>query len=594
MRILPFLMIFLSPIAVANQGNIYNQEVRNAQNAVSQSLNQPAFKGFDVNSYCEDIACQQQIQNPDQSKYFGNDAGMIDDGNIALANDPNAKNIVDAQKKRPKYDIDPNDPALVRAKGFMDDSYNISHGISSKYHDCENGSSCQLIDTKRQCDEPTTAPLSCTSELVLDEEYFVNHSGRWNYDHTNRPVSGLEMPIINHHINTVTVNGFKLSINSRSEMIGISINGKMLKTVQMQSSNGLFIISNVQVPVNQLLPHKSVMHFHRMNTGGQQINGYVHDNVYIMAQWKEKRVSTKWLNQCQNLPPECSSSQFTCIEGPETRIINGVEVYRSCWKKRETYTCRYPNTCSNLLTNPNDTLTCKLSEPDKRYCKIAIQNQCLVYDVTLSCVEKKCEDINLICGEASFCLEGDCYAGEGQKNDDFAESAAGLGALGAAAEDFSEDTVKIFTGKPAFCDKKPVGLSDCCSDDGWGNDIGLTQCSEEEIGLGQAKDKGLTIKLGEYCAEDVLGVCIRKKQSYCQFDSKMARIIQEQGKVQLGLSFGNKKNPNCIGITPEQMQQLDFSKIDFSDFYEDMEEGMALPDMEHLQNTITDKFTDIK
>lgn len=587
-------LLIFSAFTQASQGDRYNLEVQSAKNAVSQSLSQPAFKGFDVNSYCKDAACQQQIQNPDQSKYFGNDAGMIDDGNIALANDPNARNILDAQSARPKYDIDPNDPALVRAKGYMDDSYNISHGISSKYHDCEGGQACQYIDTARQCDEPTATPLSCTSELELDKEYFVDRSARWNYGQQNIPSSGLEFPNINHHINTVTVNGFKLSINSQSENIGISINGEILKTVQMQSSNGIFIISNVQVPVDKFLPHGSVIRFHRMNTGGQQINGSVHDNVYIIVQWEEKQVDMKWLNECKNLPTECRSTQSDCIEGPETRIINGVEVYQNCWKKRETYICNYPNTCSSLLTSPNDSLTCKLNEPDKRHCKVSIQNQCLVYDVTLNCVEKKCEDVNLVCGETSFCLDGDCYAGEGQKNEEFSESAAGLAALGAAAKDFSEDTVKIFSGNAAFCDKKPIGLSDCCADDGWGNDIGLTQCNEEEIGLGEAKKKKLTIKIGEYCAEEVLGVCIRKKQSYCQFDSKMARIIQEQGKVQLGISFGDKKDPNCIGITPEEMQQLDFSKIDFSDFYEDMEEGMALPDMEHLQDTIKDKFTDIE
>lgn len=594
MPILLILCWFFPTLTFASQSDRYYQEVQSAKNSVSQSLNNPSFKNFDVNSYCNDAECRQQIHNPDQAKYYGNDAGMVDDGMIVQANDPNAKNLVDANKNRPKYDLNPNDPALIRAKGYMDDSYNISHGISSKYHDCEGGGICQFTNTTRQCDEPTNIPLTCTSELALDKEYFVNHSGRWRYDHTNRPSSGLEMPIINHHINTVTVNGFKLSINSRSEKIGISINGKILKTVQMQSNNGMFIISNVDVPVDQLLPHKSVIRFHRMNTGGQQINGYVHDNVYIIVQWKEKEVDMKWLNECKNLPTECRSTQSDCIEGPETRIVNGVEVYRSCWKKRETYVCNYPNTCSYLLTNPSDTLTCKLNEPDKRHCKVAIQNQCLIYDVTLSCEEQKCEDTNLICGETSFCLDGNCYQGEGEKSDSFAENASALAALSEAAKDFSEDTVKIFTGTAAFCDKKPIGLSDCCADKGWGNDIGLTQCSEQEIGLGEAKEKGLTIYIGEYCAEEVLGVCIRKKKSYCQFDSKMARIIQEQGKVQLGMNFGDKKRPNCVGITPEQMQKLDFSKIDFSDFYADMEEGMELPDMEHLQDAIKDKFTDVR
>ncbi|MFS1931688.1 conjugal transfer protein TraN, partial [Vibrio cyclitrophicus] len=40
---------------------------------------------------------------------------------------------------------------------------------------------------------------------------------------------------------------------------------------------------------------------------------------------------------------------------------------------------------------------------------------------------------------------------------------------------------------------------------GWGTDVGLAQCNEEEKALGKAKDDKLTIYLGSYCAEKVLG-----------------------------------------------------------------------------------------
>ncbi|HIF9186999.1 TPA: conjugal transfer protein TraN, partial [Photobacterium damselae] len=80
---------------------------------------------------------------------------------------------------------------------------------------------------------------------------------------------------------------------------------------------------------------------------------------------------------------------------------------------------------------------------------------------------------------------------------------------------------------------------------------------------------------------------------YCQFDSKMARIIQEQGRTQIGMNFGSAKTPQCQGFTPEQMQQMDFDAIDFSDFYDDLDEGMNLPDMGDLQDKINDKYHDL-
>ncbi|WP_192811942.1 conjugal transfer protein TraN, partial [Vibrio harveyi] len=70
------------------------------------------------------------------------------------------------------------------------------------------------------------------------------------------------------------------------------------------------------------------------------------------------------------------------------------------------------------------------------------------------------------------------------------------------------------------------GFSNCCKDSGWGQALGA-KCSEEEKALRKAKAKGLTLYVGQYCAKKVLGVCTRKKKSYCVYDSKLAKIIQE-------------------------------------------------------------------
>jgi hypothetical protein len=102
--------------------------------------------------------------------------------------------------------------------------------------------------------------------------------------------------------------------------------------------------------------------------------------------------------------------------------------------------------------------------------------------------------------------------------------------------------------------------------------------------------------VGTYCAEKLLGVCIRKKTGFCCYGTKMARLIQQQGRAQLGLNFGSPECPECTGLSPEQLSQLDFSKINFSEIFEDIKnqtvakgqgQSLAQVSTERLQNNMT-------
>ena len=37
------------------------------------------------------------------------------------------------------------------------------------------------------------------------------------------------------------------------------------------------------------------------------------------------------------------------------------------------------------------------------------------------------------------------------------------------------------------------------------------------------------------------------------------------------MAWGEAKSPNCKGFTPEEFQKIDFSKLDLSEFYGDLE-----------------------
>ncbi len=177
--------------------------------------------------------------------------------------------------------------------------------------------------------------------------------------------------------------------------------------------------------------------------------------------------------------------------------------------------------------------------------------------------ESKTSGKVMVCGGDVFCLDGECDKAQSGQSNDFAEAVSQLAALAAAGKDVAALNgvdVRAFTGqakfcKAKFCKKAAAGYSNCCKDSGWGQDIGLAKCSSDEKALAKAKSNKLTVSVGEFCSKKVLGVCLQKKRSYCQFDSKLAQIVQQQGRNgQLRIGFGSAKHPDCRGITVDELQ----------------------------------------
>lgn len=230
-------------------------------------------------------------------------------------------------------------------------------------------------------------------------------------------------------------------------------------------------------------------------------------------------------------------------------------------------------------------------------CADTVDGFCVSQQVTYSCERKK-EGNGQICGGEFFCKDGSCAQAQTGTSNMFGQAVSALAAVAAAGEDVAElngENVRAFTGEAKSCKKFAAGFNNCCKDSGWGQDIGLSSCSSDEKALGKAKEKKLTVYVGEYCSKKVLGVCLEKKRGYCVFDSKLARIVQEQGRRgQLGIGFGSGKSPDCRGITVDELQKLDFGVMNFSDFYDDLNAGSDIPEDQALlkkaQDIIAEKM----
>lgn len=103
----------------------------------------------------------------------------------------------------------------------------------------------------------------------------------------------------------------------------------------------------------------------------------------------------------------------------------------------------------------------------------------------------------------------------------------------------------------------------------------LQGCDSQDMETGMLRGSGMCHEVGTYCASSFLGLCLQKAKSHCCFNTKLGRILQEQGRPQLKsfnqVGWGAVKKPNCRGFTPEEFQSLDFSRIDLTDYYAEIE-----------------------
>lgn len=172
------------------------------------------------------------------------------------------------------------------------------------------------------------------------------------------------------------------------------------------------------------------------------------------------------------------------------------------------------------------------------------------------------------------------------------EALSHLAILGEAQKDMRSH-IGVFKGQPRGCRKNCTNFRDCCTTGhGWGMSLNLAECRGEEKELADWRHKKRCILVGTYCAEKVLGTCIRKITTFCCFGTKLSCLIQEQGRRQLGLRFGTPECPDCRGFTPEELSRLDFSKMDLSPLFEDISENFKTPDTKEMNQKIQERIHD--
>ena len=445
------LLFFLSSVSIPSYADDQQTFTDSANWAkqTAQSALQPSALPLNASDYCGDSACKQGINAPKEIHL--NDSAINAQKGTAFATNDLAQDInTHFGKGRPNIK---NDPAMQFALLGQEHAFEISHGTSNAYVDCDNATQCNIDFIPKQCNQPTNNRVPCekvpVAKVEVDVVVYKCPTGWSRNGHTcQRTVSQCRFDANNY------VSGLYGQCGSRPDWYYWDGNivkkgrgkwkggqvSRTEKTCKGGDKSGYSVSWKICGYVQEYQPAELTCNEGYTLSGGNCIK-----NIFT------------WATQC-TLIKDCKPVSETCIEGEETRDINGVPTTLPCWKYQVLHECDIDDSCNDL---PSD------CETTSTQCSLKQNGVCIEDEVQKSCPQKTCHTTKLECGEQSFCLDGDCYVAEPKFSGEFDKSVAALAGLSEAVKDIG-DPPKIFTGKPMKCEKKAVGFKDCCKDSGWG------------------------------------------------------------------------------------------------------------------------------
>ena len=275
---------------------------------------------------------------------------------------------------------------------------------------------------------------------------------------------------------------------------------------------------------------------------------------------------------------------FCTDSSPVTRIVGGVAVTQPCWAWSRTYQCGSltPKTDCDQL----EAMGCSYL---REQC-ITDEIPCLTVDKVYACPlpPQPGGKTQAICDGDIYCLNGECDTVDRQPNTEFKDAAVALNAMSQAGKEWDPGTLSLFKGARLTCSKTIFGLTNCCVPRGLPL---IGGCNSEDAALKAEREKGLCTFVGSFCSSKFLGICLQKKEAHCCFASKISRILQEQGRPQIGKPWGDPKTEQCLGFTIDEFARLDLSRMDFSEVYAEFTDAAKLPDEMTLVGEMQTKIT---
>jgi len=549
--------------------------------------------------------------SPPQSGYYGGvqggDGGITDKGLSAFTGGDAGKAVTDSATKNPPVTLDPNADYIQTGKNAEGNAGNMVDGTSAQ---CTEKVVSKTTFQNYSCDRDVAVAQTCgrTGSIKVTgtkETYtttFVMNPGNSSPVYLDDYWVRYDFTVPENM--TVGSGSLVFSYPAHpSFTIGFKYTTKAFNTSASTSRNET---TSFNVTPQKLTKGQTVSMMMHYDTSGHEDSGRdsfvnnIRDGEYavtltfsVTAERDNSKSEVVWSESCGfDKGTALAKKETTCVDPGGSRSVtqNGKTYTETsdCWQYSDTYITATSSTgnCATLMSDKNCTRSGSA-------CTKTESGVCTHQSETWQC-QKTWTSGGLLCGGDYFCKTGDCDDTSGAGDSGFDLAVAKLAGLASAGEDVKNGdqvNIRAFTGQSMACRKAMAGFSNCCVDSGWGNSAGLANCSSEEMAIGKAKAKKVTVLVGEACAKKALGVCIQKKQVYCVFGGKLARIIQEQGRRdQLRVDFGSGDSPNCRGITVPELQGIHFDKINFSDFYSDLMDNQKIPDADAMTKIAKDRI----
>lgn len=588
----------------------------------------------DVNGHPETASYQpgdapNATPNPGESSYYNNPNAMVPAEGTALNKDGAAQALIQNDVSGAKFPIDPTAPSIARNLMIEQDAADIAQGVTDKYVNCQKEpQNCHIVYVNQSCTVQEQANFKCTNTLDPEVVYKPYH---FDCNHlVNNNFHEVVVPGPDANNNCVTgVTYFDQGIGNTFEQNGTvnitlppNVQGTVYMNIRALDSNwdfnprwdhlgftetsttGLPNVSVINPPfspnahgnvlwggaeANFTTPNSqnpvNLSYHYDLNITGGVVHGVFPGILYVQypnTAYNQEIITNTWVNSCQNSGylNQCTQVSNQCSEPGGPRQIGHETVTEPCWQYAAQYQCgTNSNSCGSSV---------KGCDQVGSTCLSSINGICLSYNDSYQCPQNQCTGTGMACGSNFFCISGTCSPTMPSSNQNFGKDDSQMAAVTDGLTQMVGNTSLLaFSGSAMSCREIPVGFLNCCANSGWGKEADLAHCSPEEQKLGDAKQKGLAYEVGSYCSKKVLGFCVQHSQGYCTFSDLLSYDVQIQGRMgQLGINFGSGNNPNCSGISVQQLQDIDFSKIDFSNVVTQVENEANFPNAAAIQSEI--------
>lgn len=367
------------------------------------------------------------------------------------------------------------------------------------------------------------------------------------------------------------------------------------RLVQIKITEGAWLIGEwgVEYRWKHIDPNRGGFMRRQERPWEQRCTSYNEEIVTQERQRDEWITPYQDLHALKDLSKRCALIQTNDYNPGENFATNGKKVWKPAWGKRLVFSCA-----------PEENSPC---EKLRQQGGIMVNKECLDSDEEGNCrLFEKIYEMGGSKGayteqafqfasshgqeERLFGLEE--FDRSYEKNTSFGQVFATYSALAdLESQPLNHATPSIFAGKPSTCRRcfSSKKVFDCCYRQAQGRgfliETQLATCSDGEKTLfDQVGDKKCH-KVGSYRDGFI------EKRVYCCFPTLIARIVQEEGRAQLGLSWGTPRQPLCAGFTFNRFQQLDFEQMDFSDFTESFQRTLSVSSITQKLNELTEKFS---